>query len=131
MEGLATNFGGVVMKHFDRLGVVPLLGAMVPLLDAMVRCSCWVHMVRCHGKVPFDRVPLLGAMCGRVVMTHFGRLAWCHCWMLGMVPLLGAIAGCRVPPMVRCHCRVPCGRVRSLDAIDGCHLVGCHCWMPW
>ena len=40
------------MAHFDRLDVVPLLGAIV----------------RCHGKVP-----LLGAM--------VGAIAGCHCWM--------------------------------------------------
>ena len=40
--------GSGYMTHFDRLGVVPLLGAMV-------RCHCWV---------PCGKVPLLGAIAG-------------------------------------------------------------------
>ena len=65
------------MTHFDRLDVVPSLGAMWP--GAMVRCHCWVGGL----AVPPDRVPLLGAM------------VRCH----GKVPLLGA--------MVRCHYWAP------------------------
>ena len=41
------NRRGVVMAHFDRLDVVPLLGAMV-------RCHCWMPWW----------VPLLGAIAG-------------------------------------------------------------------
>ena len=48
---------GVLMTHFDRLDVVPLLGTMV-------RCHCWVLC---------GKVPLLGAIAGcnrrGVVMT--------------------------------------------------------------
>ena len=49
------NRRGVVMTHFDRLDVVPLLGAMV-------RCHCWV---------PRGVMPLLGVGC------H----CCCHSWM--------------------------------------------------
>ena len=41
-------------------------------------------------------------------------------------PLLGAIAG--VPPCrgaAGCHCWVP-----LLNAISGCQLLDCHCWVP-
>ena len=61
------------------------------------------------GKVPSDRVPLLGAIAGcnrrGVVMTHFDTL--------DVVPLLGA--------MVRCHCWMP-----WYGAIAGCHVARCH-----
>ena len=43
---------------------------------------------------------------------------------------------CRLPlldAMVRRHCWAAYGRAPLLGAIDGCHLVGCHCWThpPW
>ena len=67
----------MVVPHFDRLDVVPLLGVMV-------RCHsgrhCWMcgAMVRCDCRVPCGEVPLLGAIAGcnrwGVVMAHFDRL---------------------------------------------------------
>ena len=50
----------MVITHFDRLDVVPLLGAIV----------------RCHGKVPS-----LDAM--------VGAIAGCHGWMLFAAVLVG------------------------------------------
>ena len=52
----------VVMTHFDRLDVVPLLGAMWS--GGMVRCHCWGGVSAHVGglAVPSDRLPLLGAM---------------------------------------------------------------------
>ena len=66
--------------------------------------------------VPSARVPLLSAIAGCNRQGHT-LTAWTHgtCWMLwygAIVPLLDA----------GCH---------GKGAIAGCHVVGCHCWMPW
>ena len=106
---------------------------MVPLLGAI-----WLGVIAgCDGRVPLLGaihccVPLLGAMVGR---HWWGAMVGCN----GRLPWSGGCHGhCWVPVPSGRHCWMPCGRVPLLDAIDGCHLVGiagchvvgCHCWMP-
>ena len=94
------------MTHFDRLDVMPSLGAFAGC--HVVRCHCWV----------LGAIPAAIAGCNRrgVVLTHFDRL--------DVVPLLGAMVRCHcalcgaiaIGAMVRCHCWMPWW-VPLLDAV--------------